>query len=175
MFFQNISNQARKKLICYVVVKNYFSNVSQKFLIKIKSMRRPEIKEQAPKLALLYCARTLRSSYRRCIRKLFLNIMQYPQKIPLLESIFKKFADLQTCNFIEKSASLTLKQVPTCIRKPKTNTLSQLSSYNGCVLGCFQIVLGRFRSFQIVLDCYRLFQIALGHFSSFLILLSTSS
>ena len=101
MFFQNISNQARKKLICHVLVKNCFSNVSQKFLIKIKSMRRSKIKEEAPKLALLYCARTLGSSYHRCIRKLFLNIVQYPQKIPLLESIFKKFADLQTCNFIK--------------------------------------------------------------------------
>ena len=89
------SNQARKKLICHVIVKNYLSNVSWKFLIKIESTRRREIKKQAPQLTLLYRGRTVRSSHRRCcIRKLFLKILQYPQETPVLESIFKKVADL---------------------------------------------------------------------------------
>ena len=84
------SNQARKKLICHVIVKNYLSNVSWKFLIKIESTRRREIKKQAPQLTLLYRGRTVRSSHRRCcIRKLFLKILQYPQETPVLESIFK--------------------------------------------------------------------------------------
>ena len=89
------SNQARKKLFCHVIVKNYLSNVSWKFSIKIESTWRREIKEQAPQLTLLYRGRTVRSSHRRCcIRKLFLKILQYPQETPVLESIFKTFADL---------------------------------------------------------------------------------
>ena len=111
MFFQNIlkskardqSNQAMKKLFCHVILKNDLSNVSWKFLIKIESTTRRKIKEQAPQLTLLYRGRTVRSSHRRCcIRKLFLKILQYPQETPVLESIFKKVADLQTCNFIKK-------------------------------------------------------------------------
>ena len=44
---------------------------------------------------LLYRGRTASSSHRTCcIRKLFLKILQYPQETPVLESIFKKFADL---------------------------------------------------------------------------------
>ena len=89
------SIQARKKLFCHVIVKNYLCNVSWKFLIKIESTWRREIKEQAPQLTLLYRGRTVRSSHRRCcIRKLFLKILQYPQETPVLESIFKKLADL---------------------------------------------------------------------------------
>ena len=89
------SIQARKKLFCHVIVKNYLCNVSWKFLIKIESTWRREIKEQAPQLTLLYRGRTVRSSHRRCcIRKLFLKILQYPQETPVLESIFKKVADL---------------------------------------------------------------------------------
>ena len=100
---RDLSIQARKKLFCHVIVKNYLCNVSLKFLIKIKSTRRSEIKEQAPELTLLYRGRTVRGSHRRCfIRKLFLKILQYPQETPLLESIFKKVADLSTCNFIKK-------------------------------------------------------------------------
>ena len=84
------SIQARKKLFCHVIVKNYLCNVSWKFLIKIESTWRREIKEQAPQLTLLYRGRTVRSSHWRCcIRKLFLNILQYPQETPVLESIFK--------------------------------------------------------------------------------------
>ena len=100
MVFQNIFlnqkkardelTQARKKLICHMIVKNYFSNVSWKFLIKIKSIWMREIKEQAPQLALLCCGRTVRSSYQWCyIRKLFLKILQYPQETPMLGSILK--------------------------------------------------------------------------------------
>ena len=97
--FQNIfwnwkhaTIQARKKLFCDVIVKNYLCNVSWKFLIKIGSRWRCE---QAPQLTLLYRVRTVRSSYRRCcIRKLFLKILQYPQETPVLECIFKKVANL---------------------------------------------------------------------------------
>ena len=52
-------NQARKKLFYQVIVENYLSNASWKFLIKIKSKWRREIKEQAPQLTLLYCGRTV--------------------------------------------------------------------------------------------------------------------
>ena len=111
MFLQNIlkskardqSIQAMKKLFCHVIVKNYLCNVSWKFLIKIESTWRREIKEQTLRLTLLYCGRTIRSSHRRCfIRKLFLKTLQYWQETPVLESIFKKVADLSTCNFIKK-------------------------------------------------------------------------
>ena len=48
------------------------------------------------------CGWTVRSSHRCCITKLFLKILQHPQEIPVLEYIFEKLADLQTCNFIKK-------------------------------------------------------------------------
>ena len=206
MFFQNIfwnrkhvTNQFKKaRNFCHVIIKNYLCNVSWKFLIKIESTWRRKIKEQATHLTLLYRGRTVRSSHRRwcCIRKLFLKILQYTQETPVLESIFKKGADLYTCNFIKKRpqhrcfpvniakflilpilkkpasgsfllfsmvhsymdlkvwgldytmasgfrvrvaglvflfklASLALKQVPTCIQKPKTNTFEKSSFYGG--------------------------------------------
>ena len=99
MFFQNIlkskpcdqSIQARKKLFYHMIVKNYLcSNVSWKFLINIESTWRHEIKEQAPQLTLLYCGRTVISSYQRCCtRRPFLKMLQYPQETPVLESIKK--------------------------------------------------------------------------------------
>ena len=46
------SNQTSKKLFCHVIIKNYLSNVSWKFLIKIESTWRREIKDQAPQLPL---------------------------------------------------------------------------------------------------------------------------
>ena len=80
------SIQARKKLFCHVIVKNYLCNVLCKFFIKIESTWRREIKEQTPQLILLYRGRTIRSSHRRCsIRELFLKILQYPQEAPVLE------------------------------------------------------------------------------------------
>ena len=54
--------QARKKLFCHVIVKNYLCNVSQKFLIKIESTWWCEIKEQAPQLTLMCRGRTLTST-----------------------------------------------------------------------------------------------------------------
>ena len=72
------SIQARKKLFCHMIIKNYLCNFSRKFLIKSESTWMREIKEQV-QLTLLYLGRTTRSSYRRCcIRKLFLKILQYP-------------------------------------------------------------------------------------------------
>ena len=67
------SIQARKELFCHVIVKNYLCNFSWKFLIKIESTWRHEIKEQALQLTLLYHGRNFRSSHHRCcIWKLFL-------------------------------------------------------------------------------------------------------
>ena len=92
---RNQSIQARNKWFYHVIVDNYLCNVSWKFLIKIESTWRREIKEQAPQLTLLYRGRTVRSSHRRCcIRKLFLKILQYPQETSVLDSIFKKVSDL---------------------------------------------------------------------------------
>ena len=89
------SIQAIKKLFCHVIVKNYFCSVSCKFLIKIENTWRCKIKEQAPQLTLLHRGKTVRSSHQTCsIRKLFLKILQYAQETPVLESIFKKGADL---------------------------------------------------------------------------------
>ena len=89
------SIQATRKLFCHVIIKNCLCNVSWKFLIKIKTTWRREIKEQAPQLTLHYLGRTARSSHRRCcLRKLFLKILQCPKETPVLESIFKKVADL---------------------------------------------------------------------------------
>ena len=83
------SIQVRKKLFCHVIIKNYFWNVSWKFLIKSESTWRRVIQQQAPQLTLLYYGRTVRSSHRMCcIRK------QYPQGTPVLGSIFKKVGDL---------------------------------------------------------------------------------
>ena len=82
--------QARKELFCHEVVKNYLCNVSWKFLIKIESTWRREIKEQAPQ-TLLYRGRTVRSSHRRCcIRKVFLKILQYPQETHVWSLFLKK-------------------------------------------------------------------------------------
>ena len=89
------SIQATRKLFCHVIIKNCLCNVSWKFLIKIKTTWRREIKEQAPQLTLHYLGRTARRSHRRCcLRKLFLKILQCPKETPVLESIFKKVADL---------------------------------------------------------------------------------
>ena len=79
--------------------------------------------------------------------------------------------------FVFKSASLTLKQVPTCIRKPKTNTFDKSIKF---LHRLFWVVLDSFRSFQIVLghfrsllDRFSSFQIILGGFSLSLTLVST--
>ena len=83
------SIQVRKKLFCHVIIKNYFWNVSWKFLIKSESTWRRVIQQQAPQLTLLYYGRTVWSSHRMCcIRK------QYRQGTPVLGSIFKKVGDL---------------------------------------------------------------------------------
>ena len=74
---RDLSIQAKKKLFCHVIVRNYLCNVSWKFLIKIESMWRREVKQQAPQLTLVYRGRTVRSSHRMCcMRKLFLKILQ---------------------------------------------------------------------------------------------------
>ena len=58
-----------------MIVKNYFCNVSCKFLIKIESTWRHEIKEPTPQLTLLCRGKSVRFSHRRCsIRQLFLKI-----------------------------------------------------------------------------------------------------
>ena len=82
--------------------------------------------------------------------------------------------------FVFKSTSLVLKQVPTCIRKPKTNifdksirflhwlflvVLDGFKSFQ-MVLCCLQIILGHFRSLKVVLDRFRLLQ-PVPHFSKY--------
>ena len=57
--------------------------------------------------------------------------------------------------FVFKSASLVLKQDPTCIRKPMTNTFEKSIKFLHWL-------------FLVVLDGFRSFQIVLGHFRSFL-------
>ena len=75
------SIQARKKLFCHVIVRNYLCNVLCKFLIKFESTWKREFKKQIPQLTLLYCGRTFRSRHGRFfIKELFLKILQYPQK-----------------------------------------------------------------------------------------------
>ena len=65
--------------------------------------------------------------------------------------------------FIFKSASLVLKQVPTCIRKRQIPLISQLSFYIG-YFWSFQMVLGHLRTF---LDGFSSCQMVLGRFRSF--------
>ena len=79
--------------------------------------------------------------------------------------------------FVFKCASL--KQVPTCIRKPKTNTFDKSIKF---LHQLFLVVLDGFRSFQMVLDHFRSFldrfsssQIVLGRFRSFQFVLARSS
>ena len=64
------SIQARKKLFFHLIVKNYLSNIFCKFLIKIESTWRCNIKEQTSLLTSLYCDRTVKSSYKRCSIKI---------------------------------------------------------------------------------------------------------
>ena len=91
------SIQAKKKLFCHVIVRNYLCNLSWKFLIKIESTWRREIKEQAPQLILLYRGRTVRSSLRSCfLRKLFLKLCNNDRKY-LCWSLFLK--KLHTCRY----------------------------------------------------------------------------
>ena len=59
-----------------------------------------------------------------------------------------------------KSASLALKQVPTCIRKPKTNTFDKSIKF---LHWLFLVVLDGLRSF---FDRFRSFLIVLGRFRS---------
>ena len=56
--------------------------------------------------------------------------------------------------FVFKSASLVLKQVPTCIRKPKTNIFDKSIKFLNWL---FLVVLDGFRSFSVVLDRFSSF------------------
>ena len=60
------SVQAKKKLFCHVIVKNYLCNVLCKILIKTENTWWRETKEQTLQLTLLYCGRAVRSSHRKC-------------------------------------------------------------------------------------------------------------
>ena len=66
--------------------------------------------------------------------------------------------------FVFKSASLVLKQVPTCIRKPTTNAFDKSIKF---LRWLFLAVLDGFRSFQMELGHFRWFQVILGRFRSF--------
>ena len=81
--------------------KELFEQHFVKVFDQIRSKWRHEIKEQVAQLVLLYHGRTVRSSHWRCwIRNLFLSAISTGNTV--LESIFKKSADLYTCNFIKK-------------------------------------------------------------------------
>ena len=95
------SIQARKKFFLSRDGKELFVQRFVKIFNQNWKQVEREIKEQATQLTLLYRGRTVRSSQQSCcIRKLFLKILQYPQETSVLESIFKKAANLSTCNFI---------------------------------------------------------------------------
>ena len=80
---------------------------------------------------------------------------------------------LQGLVFVFNSTSLILKQVPTCIQKPKANAIDKSVKFLHWLFLVIQMVLGRFRWFQIDLSCIRLFQLVLAHFRSLLTLVST--
>ena len=84
------SIQARKKLFCYAILKNYLCNVLCKFLIKIESTWRCKIKEQTPQVTLLYCGRTVRSIHRRCTKKTVLKNFAIPTGNSSVEVSFSK-------------------------------------------------------------------------------------
>ena len=85
------SIQARKKLFCHMIVKNYLC--SMKVFDQNRKYTEVQNQRQGTQLTLLYCGRTIKCSHQSCcIRELFLKILQYPQETPVLESI----ADLRT-------------------------------------------------------------------------------
>ena len=83
------SIQARKKLFCRVIVRNYLYN---EFAFK-QSTWRGKIKEQTPQLVLLYCGRTVKTSHRRCsIKKAVLkNFAIFTGKHPCWGLLLIKF------------------------------------------------------------------------------------
>ena len=95
--YPEIESNRNRNRFWHVILHSYLCNALCKFLIKIESTCRLEIKKQTPQLTLLYCGRTVRSSHMRCsIKKLFLKISQYSQETPAMESLYKKVADLKT-------------------------------------------------------------------------------
>ena len=80
----------------------------------------------------MYRGRTVRSSHRRCsIKKLFLKISQYPQKTPVLESLFRNVAGLQAYHFIKKRPQRRC--FPVNITKHLKLPIFKVSA-NGCFL-----------------------------------------
>ena len=66
--------QARKKLFCRVIVKNYLCNVLCKFLIQMEVRGGAKSKKRHPSWILLHCGRTVRNSHRRySIKKVVLT------------------------------------------------------------------------------------------------------
>ena len=53
---------------------------------------------------------------------------------------------VQVTVFVFKSASLVLKQIPTCIQKPKTNTFDKTICPKMCAQKCLNVVLNGHRS-----------------------------
>ena len=91
------SIQVTNKLFCLVIVNKYLCNVLWKFLVKIESTWRREIKEQAPQLTLLYRGRTAKSSHLWCcIRKLFLKFCSIHMKHLCWSLFLKKTFKLAT-------------------------------------------------------------------------------
>ena len=92
------SIQTRKKLLCHVIVKNYFCNVLCKVFIKLKNKWRCQIKEQILQLTLLYCGSTVKSSHQSSSIKLFLT--------PALECLFfKKLQAFRTATLLKRDSN----------------------------------------------------------------------
>ena len=98
------SIQASKKLFCHVMVKNYLCNVSQKFLIKIKSTWTRKIPDNPADFTVPWkdCQKHPPEVLHK--KQLFLKILQYPQEtsVSVQQKCCRNVADLQTCNFIKK-------------------------------------------------------------------------
>ena len=96
-------NSSNEEIVLSPDSKALFVERCVKFLMKIESTWSHEIKEQAPKLTLLYCSRHVRSSHWRCYRKkLLLKFLKYPQETSVLESLFQKAGGLIARSFIKK-------------------------------------------------------------------------
>ena len=92
-----------KALYCHVTVKDYLSNNLWKFLIKIESTWRRDIKEQAPQLTLLYRGRTVRSSHRRySIKKVVLKNFAISTENVYVGVSFLKSCRSEGVHFYEK-------------------------------------------------------------------------
>ena len=94
MFFQKIFWNWKHLTYQFKQGRNCFKN---------ESTWRCEIKEQTPQVTLLYRGRTVRISHMRyCIRKLFLNLLQYPQENLCWSLFLKKLQTFRLATLFKK-------------------------------------------------------------------------